>query len=508
MSTGPTASNPLIESPTLRTDSLADSVLILLGLTVVQRLIGFCRAILFCRWLDAEQLGRWDMAFSFLMLAAPISVLALPGAFRRYVEQYRRRSQLRVLVRRTALACAVMTAAAVVTIASARPWFSRLIFGTDQATGLVLLLAASLLGVIAFHFLFDLFAALRNIRAVAGLQLLSTVLFAALGVGLLTFWDCSASSVVIAYGGACTLSSLVAAGLLMRVWKAFPEDGPRLPHRALWSKLLPFAAWMWATSLMANLFEVADRYMIVHCSPVASSQALAQVGEYHSSRVVPLLLVAVAGIIGSMMMPHLSHDWESGHRDRVGARLNLFLKLFGFAIAALAALILLAAPLLFGVAFRGKFAGGEAVLPWTLAYCVWFSHFMIVQNYLLCREKGHLATVALAVGLAVNVALNLVLLPRLQLFGAVLATTVANVVALALIALFNHRLGFTLDLGARAVMVVPLLLPLGPWVTFAVLLAILIEAIGSDRLLSREEKRELTAGLADYRRRFRRLRTA
>ena len=55
------------QGPTaLRTDTLADSVLILLALTGVQRLVGFGRAMLFCRWLDAEQLGQWDMAFGFL----------------------------------------------------------------------------------------------------------------------------------------------------------------------------------------------------------------------------------------------------------------------------------------------------------------------------------------------------------------------------------------------------------------------------------------------------------
>ena len=76
-------------------------MLILLALTVVQRLVGFVRAVLFCRWLDAEQLGLWDMAFSFLLLAAPLSVLAIPGAFGRYLEHYRQRGQLRTFLRRT-----------------------------------------------------------------------------------------------------------------------------------------------------------------------------------------------------------------------------------------------------------------------------------------------------------------------------------------------------------------------------------------------------------------------
>ena len=81
-------------------------------LTVVQRLVGFVRAVLFCRWLDAEQLGLWDMAFSFLLLAAPLSVLAIPGSFGRYLEHYRRRGQLRRFLRWTMLACGGLAAAA------------------------------------------------------------------------------------------------------------------------------------------------------------------------------------------------------------------------------------------------------------------------------------------------------------------------------------------------------------------------------------------------------------
>ena len=98
-----------LESPAApRTDTLLGSVVILLGLTVVQRLVGFVRAVLFCRWLDAEQLGLWDMAFSFLLIAAPLAVAAIPGAFGRYIEYYRRRGQLRPFLRRAALWCALL----------------------------------------------------------------------------------------------------------------------------------------------------------------------------------------------------------------------------------------------------------------------------------------------------------------------------------------------------------------------------------------------------------------
>ena len=191
---------PLIGPATLRTDTLADSVIILLGLTAVQRLVGFCRAILFCRWLDPEQLGQWDMAFSFLMLAAPLSVLSLSASFGRYVEHYRQRRQIRTLLRRTAIFCVCLAVPAAVLIYTARRWFSQLIFGTPDRTELVVALAASLLAVIAMHYFIDLFNALRNVRLIAALQFFNSLAFAALAVCLLLGWQCSTSSVVIAYG--------------------------------------------------------------------------------------------------------------------------------------------------------------------------------------------------------------------------------------------------------------------------------------------------------------------
>ena len=220
--------------------------------------------------------------------------------------------------------------------------------------------------------------------------------------------------------------------------------------------------------------RVVDRYMIVHFSQMPGRSAIDLVGNYHASRVVPMLLVSIAAMLGAMITPHLSHDWEAGRREQVAARLRLFIKLFGFALFAAAVAVLAAAPLLFGVALRGKFPGGQAVLPWTLVYCTWFGLSLILQDYLLCAEKARLASVSLACGLALNVRLNLVLLPRLGLEGAVLATAAANALSLVLVCLFNRRLGFRLDDGAKLAFVLPMLVCLGVWVSLIALALVAI----------------------------------
>jgi polysaccharide transporter, PST family len=488
--------------PHLRTDTLADSVLILVVLTVVQRLVGFARAVLFCRWLDVEQLGVWDMAFSFLLLAAPLSVLAIPGAFGRYLEHYRQRGQLRAFLRRTILTCGGLSLLAFAAIVLSRRWFSSLIFGSENESDIVALAAGSLLAVIAYNFLIELFTALRTIRLVAIMQLVNSVAFAVLAVGLLFSWQCTAKSVLLAYGGSCLIAGGWAGCMLRRVWHSAPAVAPPLPRRVLWTRLAPYAAWVLLGSVLINLFEVVDRYMIIHFSPTSAVGALDAVGNYHSSRVVPMLLVSIAMMLAAMITPHLSYDWEAGRRDRVVAQLRLFLKLFGFVLSVGAVAVLVAAPLLFEFAFRNKFPVGQAVLPWTLVYCTWFGLSMVLQNYLFCAEKARLASVALACGLMLNVLLNIVLLPKLGLEGAVLSTAAANALTLGLICLFNRRLGFALDDGAKLVLVLPMVVCLGPWVAVFAIVAIGAEAMMGSLLLSPEEKHQITTGLSEYGKRF------
>jgi O-antigen/teichoic acid export membrane protein len=485
---------------TLRTDSLVDSVLLLLALTVVQRLIGFLRAILFCRLLSAEQLGEWDISFSFLMLAAPLSVLALSGSFGRYVEYYRQQGHFQALVRRTALLVGYLAVVAWSVILIGRQPFSELIYGTPTNVHNVVLLAGSLVAVIGFHYMVDLFTGLRNARVLSGLQLLNGLAFAGFSVTMLAAGSRTAGSMVIAYGAACLVSVLVALGPLRSAWHACPDRQEPLAQGALWSKLIPFAAWMWVGSFLSNLFDAADRYMIIHCPAFSADEALTQVGNYHSSRVVPLLLVSIASLVSTIVTPHLSHLWEQGQRSEVAAQLRLLLKLMAFGLTAGGTAVLIAAPLIFGLAFQNKFALGQAVLPWTLTYCTWFGLQGVAQNWLWCNEKTRLGSVAMLAGLATNVGLNLLLLPTLGLHGAVLATAVGNVVVLGGVCLCNRWLGLHLDRGTSVALLLPLAMAGGPWVATAALAGVGLLAVCGP-LLSEEEKRLLADGLRQYRQR-------
>lgn len=476
-------------------DTLADSVVVLLVMTVLQRVIGLCRGMLFCRWLDSEQLGLWDIAFGFLNLAAPLAVLGLPGSFGRYVEYYRQRGQLRTFLRRIAVFSGGLTGLAVAALVFGRSWCAELVFNRSDLGGLVLVLALTLATVVAFNSLVLLLIAVRQHRAVNNLQFFQSLGFAALSLLLFETWHMSAISAVVAFAVSSLLCSFTVLPKLKQVWRDAPDGGDPLPHRAMWSKVVPFAIWMWVTNVLYNLFDIVDRYMILHYSGLDIHEALRQVGNYHTSRIVPVLLGAVAGLLGAMLTPHLSHDWEAGRRKEVSQRLNMVLKATSLVLMAAGCAVLLGAPLLFRFAFANKYATGYAVLPWTLAYCSWFGLFAVAQNYLFCAERAGLSSLALLLGLLMNVGLNLLLLPAWGLHGAVWATAVANLAAMLLVLAFSRTAGMEVHRGTWILTLAPVSLGGGPPIALAMLLILAVAVVGSEALLNSTEKHQLLAGV-------------
>lgn len=514
---------------TLQTDTLAHGIALLLALTVAQRLIGFARGILFCRWLAADQLGEWDLAYGFLMLAAPLAVLGLPGSLGRYVEYYRQLGELKRFLRRTGWATLALATLAVAIVVWRRQWFSELLFNTRDRAAFVGLLAVVLATWIVHTVLVALFNALRMTRVVSVLQLCHSLAFAVIGCGLLIGFDASATSIVWSFAASGVLSSFVGIAWLGKSWRCLPDDVDAIPlcrertscrsaevpmdnpsavpgtpqsafpaeanrphnNRAMWGQVLPFALWVWISNALANTFGLADRWMLIHFSGLSEPDALAQVGQYHSARVVSLLFLGLAEMLAGLATPHLAHDWEAGRRDEVSRRLNLILKLFALTLYVASVGLLFASPLLFGVALAGKYAAGMALLPCTLAYCAWGSLAVVATNYLWCAERARLASLSLLVGLAINVGLNAWLLPRFGLFGAVWATSAANFAMLGMMYASAWSCGMRFHRGTCLAALAPLAIASGQWTALSGLLALAIAALRGTWLFTDDEKWEL-----------------
>jgi O-antigen/teichoic acid export membrane protein len=354
-----------------------------------------------------------------------------------------------------ATSTAVLASLAMVLFVSWHELVSLLMYGSTQQSDVTGWMSLALVPIIAYYFSNALLTALRRSRTVLRLEFTNSVLFALLSVGFVYGWRADAGRVVLAYALAAATAAVFSARGVCRIWNSLPDDGEPLAHRALWTQVLPFALAVWGTNWLANAFELADRYLIVHASGLGASEALTLLGNYHSSRVLPLLLVSVTSTLATILLPYLSHDWERGRREAVVQQLNFACKILCFLLTLAALAILAVAPWLFASVLRGKYASGLAVLPCTLLYCIWFGLARAAQKYLWCAHRVLLASLAWGGGLAVNVTLNVVLLPRYGLPGVVWATSAGNVTALALICLFSRHAGMRFSRGFVMAAVLP-----------------------------------------------------
>ncbi|MFG0262175.1 MAG: lipopolysaccharide biosynthesis protein, partial [Novipirellula sp. JB048] len=247
-------------------DSLAIGMLVVLAMTIVQRSLGFFRSVWFCRLLDDSVVGQWAMAFDFITLATPVMLFGLPGSLPRYVETYRQQGHLRSLVARLLIATAACAALFLSGLAIAPDWFGWLIFLESDNRSLTYSVAAGVLAMIVFNFAHQLVSSLRQIRVAAMMQFVQSVVFTIVGVAWLMQGG-GLVGLILSFAIASLLASLPGGWALAHGWPRLPRSESRFQPASMWRRLLPYAAALWTMNLLSNLFEMSDRYMILHFTP-------------------------------------------------------------------------------------------------------------------------------------------------------------------------------------------------------------------------------------------------
>ena len=444
----------------LASDSIAAGLSFMLIANVLQRGIGFARNVGFCSFLPEEQLGLWALASSFFVLGAPLAVLGLPGTFGRFVETYRVRGQLPAFLVRIFLVSLIGTSVMSIALLVMHQALGHLILGVDTTLQTMALIVATLGAVILFNVSTELANGLRQSRIASMMHSSSSLTFTVISAIVLLIWP-DWRSIVLAFG----LSSLLALWPLWRLKPVIAEscagEADTLKPSDMWKRILPFAASVWTMNLLINLFEVVDRYALLYLASTPE-QGAALVGQFHSAKILPVLLASLTSLVSAMLLPYLAKDWESGELSRVRTSLAFTTKaaLFAFFLISIGAMIF--APWLFQYVLRNKYQEGLEAMPLALIYCCFSAASVLLQNYFWCAEKGRAVGLITASGLMANLLLNLWWVPIFGLMGAMAATAMSGA-AILLLTLFSLRqvkikLGWSLYL----LSVLPLSLLLGP----------------------------------------------
>ncbi len=493
-------------------DTFATGMLAMLLLSVVQRLVGLLRGLGFCHFLSDVELGQWALANSFFVIAVPIAVLGLPGSFGRFVEYFRSRNQLGDYFRRVVLVSVIGLCLACTAILTFSEYFTWLLFRQENSFSLVVWCVITLISVTGFSFVNELVAALREVRAVSMMQFVQSVTFAVVALTVLSVHP-TWTVLLPCFTVACILATLPGLIVLLGNYRhefRLTTTSNKLDAQSLWGRILPYAAALWVMNLLSNLFEVSDRYMLLHlipCGDMASTgiastglgcdQAVGQavVGQYHCGRILPNLLTSIALMFGGVLLPYISADWEAGKPERIAARLRQMMHSVSIGFMLLAVAAMCVSPWLFYYGFGNRYQQAEAILPISMLQAIWVSLFIVAQSYLLCIERGKRLAALMVSGLLLNLLLNWCLIGRLGLFGAVLATSTANFVTLLLLVWQMSRHGCWLGWGTLLLCIVPCSVLAGPVVATIVLALVVLIAGRTNWLLSDADRQQFDAAV-------------
>jgi O-antigen/teichoic acid export membrane protein len=265
-------------------------------------------------------------------------------------------------------------------------------------------------------YLCSVFHGTQQFRALNYLLLANPFLLLAMIVGLVLTGSATLTLVLGAYTTAAYLT-LGLTGIALRSLPPGapgPLDGPGYPRHAL-----SYGIRAYLSNILAYVNYKADLYLVnLILNPAATGLYVVAVGMAEK-------LWLVSGAAATVLLPKLAsmEGQESGRRSLTPLVTRwVLLVTFGGALALglVAATIV---PLLFGSPFLASVAPLLLLLPGIVA----FGAGRILTNDLAARGRPELNLYASAVVIVLNVAGNLLLIPRMAVEGAALATSVAYI---------------------------------------------------------------------------------
>jgi O-antigen/teichoic acid export membrane protein len=115
-------------------------------------------------------------------------------------------------------------------------------------------------------------------------------------------------------------------------------------------------------------------------------------------------------------------------------------------------------PILFKFLFTGDYVSGHIVAPYLYLSPLILMLFQIVANQFLVIKKSYFATLSLSLGAAINVILNFVLIRKMGIEGAAIATLIGYLVTIIIVMVVSYRIKCMLY--SRRILFILVLIPI------------------------------------------------
>lgn len=362
--------------------------------------------------LGPEKYGLWVLTLIIVSYALPWCELGLSASLVRFVPGYANDLEQRQALSTSHRLNGTLSICFGLCLALGASWVAEGFLGSTEHAATV-----RLLGILIFlegqFFLSNTFlqarerisayALLNALRSIGDLALLAT----------LVFWTNSLHVLLLAKIGVLTLLVCVQRYQVRSL--ASDEQTSRFSRIVEIKRFLRYGLPLVPTNVVWLLIMMVDRNMLEHFrSPSA-------VGIYNVADSIALLLMNFAKPINSVILPRFSVLLSQGS-DEVNRYLEKGMK-FTFLLVLPALIgIILTGDILVLLLTTPDFAGAVGPLPFLCLGYFLFSLFFPVYHLVLLQRGGRIVLYLSMASLAINVVLNLLLIPPFGELGAGLAT--------------------------------------------------------------------------------------
>jgi O-antigen/teichoic acid export membrane protein len=370
---------------------------------VVNKLLYLVLMMVMARKLGVDGLGNYAFVFAFISIVFPFTELGLTNLTVRTIARHKAQSATLIgnVIAIRLIAFAVVAVLATIYITTVGNLKAALLLS------LLIMLCMSLL--IIFN---SVFRAFEKMEYQAMVEIAQSVVTVALGVVFLAKGG-GLLSLMVAF----VLGNMAALAVAIRI--TCQKYRPQLMiNFVMWKSLLKDGFYFWMAFLFALVVYNADMLMLFY---LKGSEVT---GLYKAAYTIVKNVEILPPLFVMALYPQFSRFWVSNRKGLVNAYRKAFGLMLLAAVAIVAGVILLAKPLIFLV-FGDMFKQSVLLLQMLSLTILFFLLNTLNGHYLFAVNRQREHTIFAAIGVALNVMLNLALIPTYGAYGAVISTTFA-----------------------------------------------------------------------------------
>ncbi len=381
----------------------------IIGANITLLFLGLIRLPILTKGLGATLYGTWSLINVTVTLIVPFALLGLNSAIIRFLAAKKDQGRIREDFLSSCSIVFISGAAFSIFLFLFSDYLAVFIL-KDILLSLYIKLASIL---ILFNSINELTLSFFRMQKKIGLYTTLIMSRNALQVGLIVLF------LLLGYKLTGTITAVIVSGMLICLVElliSLRQVGFHIPRFSNIKSYLRWGVPLIPNSAMLWIIRFSDRYMVSYFMGITAAgmySAAYRIGEYASFTLIAL---------SSVLYPTIIKSYEEGNLSETRKYLKYSLKYFMMvSIPSAFGLSILAKPIL-SILTTSEFVIGTTVIPFVAFGVILLSFYRFCLHVIYIANKTHLTVRLLGISTALNIILNIILIPRMGIVGAAIAT--------------------------------------------------------------------------------------